>query len=244
VLHLQHLLPQLGKRSLGKWHLGKHNLGSENFGSLGMQNRFFSQQTVRLSQQPAGAAQLGPLGAQAGLQGAAQLADLGAQAGAQGAAQLLDFGAQAGAQGAAQLLALGAQAGAQGAAQLLALGAHAGAHGAAQLLAFGAQAGAQGAAQLAHLGAQAGLHGAAHVGGQHFLAAGAQHDGLKWLNNPAFALETLATTTINAVVRVVHFIPGFSSKPETKQMVNHSSCDLSGLHDAKNGVSAFRKRQF
>lgn len=60
-----------------------------------MLNRFL-QQVVRVLQQLTGAAQLGPLGPQAGPQGAAQLAHLGAQAGAH-------LGAQAGAQGAAQL---------------------------------------------------------------------------------------------------------------------------------------------
>ena len=115
------------------------------------------------------------------------------------ATQLLVFGAQAGAQGAAHDAALGAQAGAQGAAHDAAFGAQAGAQGAAHEAAFGAQAGAQGAAHEAAFGAQAGAH-----------AAGAEHDGLP--NKPADALLRLAATTMNATVKVVHFIPGISSE--------------------------------
>ena len=100
---------------------------------------------------------------------------------------------------ATQLLVFGAQAGAQGAAHDAALGAQAGAQGAAHDAAFGAQAGAQGAAHEAAFGAQAGAH-----------AAGAEHDGLP--NKPADALLRLAATTMNATVKVVHFIPGISSE--------------------------------
>ena len=100
---------------------------------------------------------------------------------------------------ATQLLVFGAQAGAQGAAHDAALGAHAGAQGAAHEAAFGAHAGAQGAAHEAAFGAQAGAH-----------AAGAEHDGLP--NKPADALLRLAATTMNATVKVVHFIPGISSE--------------------------------
>ena len=130
---------------------------------------------------------------------ATQLLVFGAQAGAQGAAHDAALGAQAGAQGAAHDAALGAQAGAQGAAHEAALGAQAGAQGAAHEAAFGAQAGAQGAAHEAAFGAQAGAH-----------AAGAEHDGLP--NKPADALLRLAATTMNATVKVVHFIPGISSE--------------------------------
>ena len=119
--------------------------------------------------------------------------------GAQGAAHDAALGAHAGAQGAAHDAALGAQAGAQGAAHDAAFGAHAGAQGAAHEAAFGAQAGAQGATHDAAFGAQAGAH-----------AAGAEHDGLP--NKPADALLRLAATTMNATVKVVHFIPGISSE--------------------------------
>jgi len=111
------------------------------------------------------------------------------------ATQQLVFGAQ----GAAHDAAFGAQAGAQGAAHDAAFGAQAGAQGAAHEAAFGAHAGAQGAAHEAAFGAQAGAH-----------AAGAEHDGLP--NKPADALLRLAATTMNATVKVVHFIPGISSE--------------------------------
>ena len=74
-----------------------------------------------------------------------------------------------------------------------------GAQGAAHDAAFGAHAGAQGAAHDAAFGAQAGAH-----------AAGAAHDGPP--NKPADALLRLAATTMNATVKVVHFIPGISSE--------------------------------
>ena len=115
---------------------------------------------------------------------------------------------------ATQQLVLGAHADAQGAAHDAALGPQAGAQGAAHDAAFGAQAGAQGAAHEAAFGAHAGAQGAAHDAafGAHAGAHGAQHDGLP--NKPADALLRLAATTMNATVKVVHFIPGISSKPE------------------------------